>query len=206
MNTKILKTERIITTATRLFVENGFEKTSMQKIADEAKIGVATLFRYFPKKELLIVAIIEHVIEEMVPLFAAIEHSKQSGLEKMATIIDAYIDYLISAKQAPVILLENFDYYVAYHQLEPALIQQIQQSYLKIGQLIEQTINEGMKDGSISLSIEEAPNAIIIMNLFGTAIKKHSFNSLVDTGIFPIPTEAELKAVKKLILSYLTNT
>lgn len=206
MNAKIQKTERIISVATQLFSELGFEQTSMQKIADDAEIGVATLFRYFPKKELLIVAVIEHVIEEMVPLFSSIGQSNRSGLEKMEAIIDAYINYLVSAKRAPVILLENFDYYAAYHRLEPALIQQIQQSYAKIGKLINESINEGISDGSITLSKNETVHATVIMNLFGTAIKKHSFNMLLDTGIFPIPSESELKAIKALILCYLTKS
>ena len=205
MNSKQIKMERIITTATRLFVEFGFEQTSMQKIADDANIGVATLFRYFPKKELLIVAVIEQVIEEMVPLFSAISESEKSGLAKMEMILDAYIDCLIHAKQAPVILLENFDYYLTYHPIDRELVKQIQQSYKKIGLLVERTIKEGVADGSITLTSEEMPNAMTIMNLFGTAIKKHSFNYLANIGIFPIPSKAELTAIKTLILRYLAQ-
>lgn len=204
MNTKIERNERIIEVSTRLFAEQGFEQTSMQKIADEAGIGVATVFRYYPKKELLIVAVIEHVIENMVPLFAEIENSSRNGIQKMEAIIDAYIAYLINAN-TPAILLENFDYYAAYHELEPALIDQIQRSYLKIGLLVEHAIHSGIADFSITLSQEEAPNATMIMNLFGTAIKKHSFNRLLNTGIFPLPTEADLNAMKALILAYLTK-
>lgn len=206
MSLKKLKTERIIEVAIKLFSEHGFEQTSMQKIADEAEIGVATLFRYFPKKEILIVAVIEHAIKQMVPLFTSISQRKQNGLQKMEAIIDTYIAYLVSAKRAPVILLENFDYYAAYHRLEPSLIKQIKLSYAKIGQLIERTIHDGIEDGSIALTKEQTMHAMTIMNLFGTAIKKHSFNMLLDTGIFPIPTEAELKSMKALILRYLTQS
>ncbi|MFN3633241.1 helix-turn-helix domain-containing protein, partial [Exiguobacterium profundum] len=50
------RVQLIIQEAERLFIENGFEKVQMQDIADAAGIGVATLFRYFPKKDQLIVA------------------------------------------------------------------------------------------------------------------------------------------------------
>ena len=206
MSAKALKTERILAAATKLFIVHGFEQTSMQKIADEAQVGIATLFRYFPKKELLIVAVIEQVIDDMVPHFTTIALSEQNGLTKMAMILDAYIDYLIEAKQAPVILLENFDYYIAYHTLDVTLIEQIQQSYLKIGQLVQAVIDEGCHDGSITLSQENAQIGMTIMNLFGTAIKKHSFNHLTNTRIFPIPTKNELIAVKALILQFLSAT
>lgn len=40
----------IIKTAEELFVQKGFSSVHMQEIADAESIGIATLFRYFPKK------------------------------------------------------------------------------------------------------------------------------------------------------------
>lgn len=47
---------RIIKQAEVLFLQDGFERVQMQDIADASELGVATLFRYFPKKDQLIVA------------------------------------------------------------------------------------------------------------------------------------------------------
>lgn len=46
----------IIHQAEVLFLKDGFKRVQMQDIADASGIGVATLFRYFSRKDQLIVA------------------------------------------------------------------------------------------------------------------------------------------------------
>ena len=48
------KREKIIQTAIRLFVKQGFENTPTSQISKEAKVATGTLFHHFPKKEGLI--------------------------------------------------------------------------------------------------------------------------------------------------------
>lgn len=206
MNFQEKRRVRIIKIATKLFLENGFENTSMQKIADEVEIGIATMFRYYPKKELLIVEVIESVINEMVPIFEEIKNSNRNGLEKMDAILTAYINYLVSATPAPAILLENFDYYVAYNPLDKSLITHIQKVYARNWNLIELSILEGISDGSIKIKEENIADVITMMSLFGTAIKKHSFNKLLELDIFPVPSEKELYSIKKVFINFLTTS
>ncbi|WP_348798320.1 TetR/AcrR family transcriptional regulator [Flavobacterium adhaerens] len=51
------KNELILTTALRLFVENGFHGTATSKIALESGVATGTLFNYYPSKELLIISL-----------------------------------------------------------------------------------------------------------------------------------------------------
>jgi AcrR family transcriptional regulator len=53
-----LNLERILTAAQDVFAESGFE-ASMERVASRAGVGVGTLYRRFPNKESLIVAIME---------------------------------------------------------------------------------------------------------------------------------------------------
>lgn len=48
------KQQRLITileSAERVLSQKGIEKSTMQDVASEANIGIATLFRYFPRKK-----------------------------------------------------------------------------------------------------------------------------------------------------------
>ena len=47
--------ELIINTALTLFLEQGYDATKMEDIAEAAGIGTSTLYRYFPTKDLLII-------------------------------------------------------------------------------------------------------------------------------------------------------
>lgn len=51
---KLQRQAAIIDAARKLIVENGYTKTSMERIAEEAEVGVATLYKYFGTKDALI--------------------------------------------------------------------------------------------------------------------------------------------------------
>lgn len=49
---KKLRTRRALAdAATRLFSENGFEKTTLEEVAEDAEVSKSTFFRFFPAKE-----------------------------------------------------------------------------------------------------------------------------------------------------------
>lgn len=203
LQAKQLKKQQMLQAARQLFTAQGFERTTMQKIADEAFVGVATLFRYFPRKELLIIEIIKEVIEEMVPTFDSINSASKNGYEKMEAIIDAYIQYIYTANREAIVLLESFEYYITYNPVEEDLLNEINGSYKKIGFVIKDAIEQGIQDGSIIEENARSLTVITIMNLFGIAIKKYAFLSLLPNSIVPIPTKNSLDEVKALILTYL---
>lgn len=46
--------ERMISIATRLFLEKGYDKTTIDEIVDRAELSQRTFFRYFPNKEAIV--------------------------------------------------------------------------------------------------------------------------------------------------------
>ncbi|REG98869.1 TetR/AcrR family transcriptional regulator [Flavobacterium aquicola] len=59
------KEELIISTALKLFVENGFHGTATSRIASESGVANGTLFNYFATKEILIVSIYNSIMKKM---------------------------------------------------------------------------------------------------------------------------------------------
>jgi len=52
---KVARTrEQIVDVALDLFLEQGYDATTMEQIAERAEVGTTTLYRYFPSKDLLI--------------------------------------------------------------------------------------------------------------------------------------------------------
>lgn len=206
MDKKIERRKRMIQAARELFAEHGFENTTMQKIADESNVGVATLFRYFPKKEHLIIEVIKEVIEQQVPHFEKIIKSNKTGLEKMDDVLMAYIMYISEENSISSKLLEAFEVYIAFMPIEVGLLEEIHKAYGKISGIIFTIINEGKSDGSIQLSQTNELVVSTIMNMFGTAVKKYSLYSLIPEDVFiPAPNKDNLIIVKDIILSYLKH-
>lgn len=55
--------EQIIDVALDLFIEQGYDETTMEQIAERAEVGSSTLYRYFPSKDLLILDRLVHGID-----------------------------------------------------------------------------------------------------------------------------------------------
>lgn len=58
----------------------------MQDIADEAEVGVATLFRYFPKKQMLIIAVANQILSAELDFYCRISQQDATGIEKIEAI------------------------------------------------------------------------------------------------------------------------
>ncbi|NLG81903.1 MAG: TetR/AcrR family transcriptional regulator [Bacilli bacterium] len=56
---------KIINAATRVFIKNGFDGTSIKMIAQECGISVGLMYRYFKNKEELFLSIVDGLLEEL---------------------------------------------------------------------------------------------------------------------------------------------
>jgi AcrR family transcriptional regulator len=78
--------EAIISEATKLFCQNGFERTSMSEIAKQLGGSKTTLYNYFSSKEALFEAVIENIaVEHLDP--AIKELLEPNGLEIKETLL-----------------------------------------------------------------------------------------------------------------------
>jgi AcrR family transcriptional regulator len=74
---KKLRTRRALADAAlRLFTENGFDKTTLEEVAEEAEVSRSTFFRFFPAKE---AAAIEAETELWTAYLAALADRQLSG-------------------------------------------------------------------------------------------------------------------------------
>jgi len=88
--------DALIEATARLLVWEGFERTSTNRIAEEAGVSVGSLYQYYPSKEALVVAVIErHNLELMQVVRAALAGVAGLPIEKavrrmVAAAIDAH--------------------------------------------------------------------------------------------------------------------
>jgi AcrR family transcriptional regulator len=80
--------QQIIDAARRRFLRKGFHATSMQDVIAEAGLSIGAVYRYFPSKNDLIVAIAEQVVGE---IDAALVRDAEPGLP-LADALDRAVD------------------------------------------------------------------------------------------------------------------
>lgn len=57
--------QALVSAARRLFVRDGFERTTIAAIAEEADLGFGTFYRYFPDKDAALAAVVDDVEQDI---------------------------------------------------------------------------------------------------------------------------------------------
>jgi AcrR family transcriptional regulator len=89
--------EEILAAALRRFGADGFEATSMQRVAQEAGLATGTLYLYFPSKEHLLEALHTRFHDGLTASFAEIVQGLAERVQRderlpVTEVIDAFVD------------------------------------------------------------------------------------------------------------------
>lgn len=94
--------ETILAAARRLFWEQGFERTTMPRIAAEAELATGTLYLYFPSKEALYLELLAEGYEKLRSALEAAVERPGSVRDRGAALMEAFLGF---ARKSP----EYFD-------------------------------------------------------------------------------------------------
>ena len=85
-----IKRRAIISTARRLFLNDGFDGTRMEVLAKEARVSTATIYSYFPNKDHVLLAIIREALDELIQDYVVAEHIDGDVRTRLNTVTLAY--------------------------------------------------------------------------------------------------------------------
>jgi AcrR family transcriptional regulator len=85
---------KILEAATNVFIQKGMAGTSMQDIADEAKICRTSLHYYYRNKDKLFETVFENVVNAFATQLAGIMNADIPLTEKLKKLIDGYLDFM----------------------------------------------------------------------------------------------------------------
>lgn len=193
----------VIEAAEEVFKERGIDQTTMQNIADRACVGVATVFRFFPKKEKLVVAVATRNLETVLHTFQAIAQTQASCYEKISLLFDDFITLLDSDDSSNVKLLENFESYAAYYKEPIEDIDIFNKIYRQISDVFSTIIQQGIEDGSIRNDIPVEKVLTTVVNTFGNFARKLSLQKNILTVEPDLDPKEQLLILKDILLSYL---
>ena len=95
----ISKEENILLNAEKIFAEKGFEGASIREISKEANVNVSMISYYFGSKEKLFEKIFEFRMNQSLSFAKEmLEDKNKDEWEKLAVIIDRYIDRVKNLK------------------------------------------------------------------------------------------------------------
>lgn len=163
----------ILDAATRLFIEKGYEKTTIQDIVNALDgLSRGAIYHHFGSKE----EIIDGVVKRLIPSSKYLDEINQrkdlNGLEKMQQLLlETLFNKDVGASfEMTYSLFNNPKFFMLY----------IMNSNDRLSPQIEQFINEGNKDGSLNVKYSKQVAEIIVL-LLGTWFIVSLFPNTIDT-------------------------
>ena len=152
---KINRINHIIECAFGLFAENGFETITMNQIASESEIGVASLYRYFSTKEDLAIeaAIYSWKLEESLftKVFGTSEYEALNGYKQMEALLEVFEEALVS-QGAFFRFVYYFDSFIKKEKVSPDRLSRYEDVISGSKNIVISALEKGIKDGSITFS------------------------------------------------------
>ncbi len=172
----------------------------MQQIGHEASLGVATIFRYFPKKEQLIVAVASDIVQDEIKAFEDIIRGDGTCYDKLGRIFDALIFFQQAEHQRSSKLIEAFECYVALSKEPLEDIELYQAQYDRLINLFTELAELGQKDGSVRTEGHTVNILITMMNVFGNFSKKMAMLHGISAFQTRVDEYEQFQILKKLFL------
>ncbi len=91
---------QILRCAVDLMTAQGFEGTTMKQIARAAELGDATIYKYFPSKEKLVLAYFDQASADALALMQKTKGQQRFGLqERLQLLIDSLLELLLADRE-----------------------------------------------------------------------------------------------------------
>lgn len=200
---KIERRAEIIEVAKEVFINRGLQQVQMQEIADSANLGIATLFRYFPKKEHLVIAVANTMIQEMDEYIQKILSHEKTAFEKMEQILDYYMKISAGDFIKLIRFHDSFDLFTTLSLDELGDMTYFFEPREQLAQTILKLVAEGKEDRTIRQDLD---SELLIM----TIIQNFSLFGIKTATIIPElkqPTSydstQQLMLLKKIFLDFI---
>lgn len=158
--------DNILNVAESLFLNDGYERTTIRKIAQEVGCNPATLYNYFQNKETIFFGLQERAFSKFYQIFEDLRNSEIKGFKKLKKIGRRYIDFGVNHP--------NY-YELMFLMKHPMAVAEVIDPNWKIGEknydFLKEVIQECIEEDSIAVHDVEA-GAFMIWSMI------HGFVSL----------------------------
>lgn len=196
--------EKILTEAFRIFVEKKIEPVSMGEIAEATGIGRATLFRYYPSKLELVIAVCTREwknyldrLDQMRPISSI---GEIPAIGRLIFTLDSYIEMYQKYKEL-LCFNDNFNHYVSHEGCENAQLEEFRAALYSVDTRLHMMYEKAKEDHSFRTDIPEEEFMRVTVHSMMTACAYYAggfiWGSQKERDYTP-----ELLRMKEMILNY----
>lgn len=172
---------RIIDSAARLFMKNGFAATSVRSIGDAAGIGQSSLYHHIGSKGQILADIHETFVEDLLEKLGAVEQQPDiSAAEKVRQVVRVVL-MTVGTRQAEVTVFLR-----EAHAVPSDRKQSIQDKRDEVDQILDSILRSGTKTGEFKPDPEVRLTRLAILGMCNWSYQwyrkrgDHSISDIAD--------------------------
>jgi AcrR family transcriptional regulator len=139
----VIKRDAVLRTAAHLFLEHGYQKSSMSLLATQLKITKPALYYYFRNKEEILVECYRAGIAYIENLLKETSENQGTGLRKLSLYVETYAEALVSYDFGRCVAMLDES------ELSPATRREVRTMKRRMDLTLRGYVEEGIADGSI---------------------------------------------------------
>lgn len=190
--------QRILETGFRLFAEKTIEKVKMTDVAEAGGIGVATIYRYYPTKTALVLAISTWAWEEHInKMMRKLEEREVTAAEEYEYFLDSFLE-LYRDNKALLRFNQFFNVFIENEKDVPA---EAMRNYIAVLDVVtawfEVMFRKTQTDHTIRTDVPQKEMMLASLHLMLAAVTRYAVGLVYDGGQDP---EKELVLLKSMLL------
>ena len=159
--------------AIALFSKNGYYATSVQDIANFCQVSQTTIFYHFKTKKLLFKEVLNYVIANNRSIFNQVDHSKESPLELLQSLLKSNVDWCYHYPEQTKMLLLLFQFAAVDDEMNDLATETIETGINKVEQYLNGTVPKFEIDSrSMAIIIQQYVNGVLFQMLARNDIEK----------------------------------
>ena len=196
--------QKIINAAFQIFVEKKIEAVSMGEIAELAGVGRATLFRYYPNKLELVIAVCAAKWKEYLDALDAKRPLESIGdipaIDRFTFTLDSYIDMYRHHKDL-LQYNDNFNHYVTHEGVKEEQLEEFHASLYSVDTRLEWMYEKAKEDHTFRTDIPKEEFFRVTVHTMMTACT-YCASGFIWGSEDNKDYTPELLRIKEMILNY----
>ena len=193
--------QRILEQGFRLFAQYGIESVTMPKVAEAGGVDRSSVYRYYPTKLDLVIAISTNVWQDFTQKnYERLNRDEMTGAEEYESFLETFLELYRNHKD---ILRYNqfFNVYVANEKVSPQQMRPFTEVTEKLAERFHQIYDKARTDGTLRTDVPENEVFSGTLHLMLAAVTRYAVGLVYDSGVDP---EKELTMLKEMLLDRYT--
>lgn len=195
---------QIIESAKLLMLENGIQQVQLLDVANEVGIGIATFYRYFANKELLVLAINNEITCQMTRAIQHIANEPLTAYEQIERIFTYYIELIDDPQHQFVKFFKAFEAYKPIPE-DTYEYKEFVEIRREMAKLLYSIAEKGQKDQSIRAGID-IPEYVftVVQNISYFTVE--SYLTEHDPALpVKLDPKKQLQLIKEMFLQFIST-